>query len=52
VRWPIAAEIHVPWNVSDQGRSGLVVLNVRLSRFDPSETLATKFAAACHAKMR
>jgi hypothetical protein len=39
VPWPIAAEIDVPWNVSDQGRSGLVVLNVRLSHFDPKATL-------------
>jgi hypothetical protein len=47
--WPIAAEIHVPWNVSDQGRSGLVVLNVRLSRFDPLRTLQPldKFEAVC-----
>src|ERR1700752_1626476 len=28
VPWPIATEIHVPRNVGDQGKSGLVVLNV------------------------
>ena len=25
---PIATESHVPWNVGDQGKSGLVVLTV------------------------
>ena len=24
----MATEIHVPWNVGDQGKSGLIVLNV------------------------
>ena len=33
--WPIATEIHVPWNVGDQGESGLVVLNMSFVAHDP-----------------
>ena len=35
---PIATEIHRPRNVGDQGKSGLVVLNVSFVAHDPSET--------------
>jgi hypothetical protein len=35
---PIATEIHVPWNVGDQGKSGLVVLNVSFVARDPKQT--------------
>jgi hypothetical protein len=34
-KWPIATEIHVSWNVGDQGKSGPVVLGVSVSHFDP-----------------
>ena len=34
----IATEIHVPWHVGDQGKSGLVVLNVCFVARDPKET--------------
>jgi hypothetical protein len=33
--WPIAAEIDVSRNVRDQGKSGLVVLNVSFVARDP-----------------
>jgi hypothetical protein len=33
--WPIATEIHVPWHVGDQLKSGLVVLNVSFVARDP-----------------
>ena len=36
--WPIATEIHVPSNVGDQGKSGLVVLNVSFVARDPKPT--------------
>jgi hypothetical protein len=35
----IATEIHVPWHVGDQGKSGLVVLNVSFVARDPKATL-------------
>ena len=38
--WPIATEIHVAWHVGDQGKSGLVVLNVSFVARDPEQTLA------------
>jgi len=41
----IATEIHVPWHVGDQGKSGLVVLNVCFVARDPTETSAARFAA-------
>jgi hypothetical protein len=37
--WPIATESPVPWNVGNQGKSGLVVLNVSFVARDPQRTL-------------
>jgi hypothetical protein len=51
VLWPIATEIHVPWNVGDQGKSGLVVLNMSFGALDEKEPFAGKqpqrLAQAC-----
>jgi hypothetical protein len=38
VPWPIATEIHAPWNVGDQGKSGLFVLNVSFVARDLERT--------------
>jgi hypothetical protein len=36
--WPIATEIHIPWHVRYQVKSGLVVLNVSFVARDPLQT--------------
>jgi hypothetical protein len=36
--WPIATEILVRWNVGDQAKSGLIVLNVSFVARDPKPT--------------
>ena len=38
-KWPIATEIHVPWHVRYQVKSGLVVLNVSFVARDPMQSL-------------
>ena len=38
-KWPIATEIRVPWNVGDQGRSGVVVLNMSFAARDPQRNV-------------
>ena len=38
MRWPFATEIHVTWNVGDQGKRGLVVINVSFVAHDPKRT--------------
>ena len=36
--WPIATEIHIPWHVRYQVKSGLVVLNVSFVARDPKQS--------------
>jgi hypothetical protein len=43
--WPIATEIHIPWHVRYQVKSGLVVLNVSFVARDPQQTVPT---IRCH----
>jgi hypothetical protein len=40
----IATEIYVPWNVGDQGKSRLVVLNVSFVARDPLQTNGAAYA--------
>src|ERR1700752_4445758 len=42
VLWSIATESYVPWNAGDQGKCGLVVLNVIFVARDPTRTLAQR----------
>ena len=38
VYWDEAAQIHVRWNVGDEGNSGRVVLNLSFVEADPEQT--------------
>ena len=41
--WPIATEIHIPWHVRYQVKSGLVVLNVSFVARDPEQTRRRRY---------